>query len=362
MARLKSGVTYEQAKAEMAVVSRRLQVADPKNYQNLEANPIPILETWVAHVPLVLSLLFGAVAVVLLIACANVANLLLARGAARRREFAIRLALGASRFRLARQTIVESLLLAIVGGGIGLLLAVWIVFAIGQVDWLSIPRLDEVSVDWPALGFNFLAAIVAGLLCSVAPAIVATRQDVSRGLENGGRGFTGSRAQNRLRHALIVAEVALTFTLLYAAGLLTQSFVRMQRVDLGYDPSNALTFAITLPETTDPAGRQFIATYDRIVERLRRLPGVESVGLTTSLPTGDGVGGGSDVRVEGRPAPPHNYEANATDRVVNADYFRALRIPLLAGRLFTNTTLLAGPTSLLSTSRSRAASSPTVAR
>ncbi|MBO0858154.1 MAG: ABC transporter permease [Chloracidobacterium sp.] len=342
VARLKAGVNFEQAKAEMAVISQRLRAADPKNYENFEANPVPILETWVAQIRPVLLLLFAGVAVVLLIACANVANLLLARAAARRQEFAIRLALGASRFRLMRQMAVESLLLAIVGGGIGLSLAVWGVSALGKLKWLSIPRLDEMSVDWSVLGFNFLAMIITGLLCSAGPALVITRQDVSRGLESGGRGFAGSRAQNRTRHALIVAEIAGAFTLLYVAGLLTQSFSRMQRVDLGYDPRNVLTFSIILPETTDPDGRQFIATYDRIAERLRRLPGVEHVGLTTCLPTGDGDGFGGDIRIEGRPEPPNN-EANATLRVVSADYFLALRVRLLAGRLFDERDIIGRP-------------------
>src|SRR5262249_2797564 len=158
-----------------------------------------------------------------------------------------------------------------------------------------------------------------------------------------GRGFAGSRAQNRARHALIVVEIALTFTLLHVAGLLTQSFARMQRVDLGFNPRNVLTFSITLPETTDPVGRQFIATYDRIVERLRRLPGVERVGLTTSLPTGDGADAGGDIRVEGRPEPSNNNEAPATLRVVSADYFRALHIPLLAGRFFDERDIIGRP-------------------
>jgi putative ABC transport system permease protein len=343
VARLKPGVTFEQAKAEMAVISQRLQAADPKNYQNFEANPVPILETWVAQIRSVLLLLFGSVAVVLLIACANVANLLLARAAARRQEFAIRLALGASRFRLARQMAVESLLLAIIGGGLGLLLAVWVVSALVKVKWLSIPRLDEMSIDWSVLGFNFLAVIITGLICSAGPALVITRRDVDRSLETGGRGSAGGRAQNRARHALIVAEIALTFTLLYVAGLLTQSFARMQRVDLGYDPRNVLTFSITLPETTDPVGRQFIATYDRIVERLRRLPGVKHVGLTSSLPTGDGAVAGGDIRVEGRPEPSNNNESHGTLRVVSADYFRAIQIPLLAGRLFDERDIIGQP-------------------
>ena len=200
-ARLKPGVTFEQANAEMGVISRRLQAADPKNYQDFEAYVVPLFEIWVAQSRTVLLLLFGAVALVLLIACANVANLLLSRGAARRQEFAIRLALGASRARLTRQMIVESLMLALAGGGAGLLLALWIVSALGKVKWLGISRLDEVNVDWRALGFNLLAVIVTGLLCSAGPALVITRQDASRGLEAGGRGFAGSRTQNRARHA-----------------------------------------------------------------------------------------------------------------------------------------------------------------
>jgi putative ABC transport system permease protein len=334
VARLKPGVTFEQAKAEMSMISRRIQTADPKNYQDVEANLVPILETWVAQIRTVLLLLFGAVAVVLLIACANVANLLLARGAARRHEFAIRLALGASRFRLVRQMMVECLMLALIGGGIGLLSAAWIVSALGKVKWIAIPRLDEAHVDWSVLGFNFLAAICASLLCGIGPALLVTRQDVGRGLEVNGRGFTGGRSQNRARHALVVAEIAGAFALLYAAGLLTQSFMRMQRVDLGYDPRNVLTFAITLPESSDAVGLPMIASYDRITERIRRLPGVESVGLTTSLPTGDGANGSMDIKLVDRPAPPHNGGASATLRIVSADYFRALRIPLLAGRLF----------------------------
>ena len=333
-ARLKPGVTVGQANAEMAVISQRLQAADPKNYQDFVAYLVPLFELRVAQSRTVLLLLFGAVALVLLIACANVANLLLSRGAARRQEFAIRLALGASRARLTRQMMVESLTLALAGGGAGLLLALWIGSALGKVKWLGISRLDEVNVDWRALGFNLLGVIVTGLLCSVGPALVITRQDASRGLEAGGRGFAGSRTQNRTRHAVIVAEIALTFVLLYAAGLVTQSFVRMQRVDLGYDPHNILTFGITLPETSDPEGRQFIASYDRIAERIRRLPSVKYVGLTNLLPTGDGWNADMDIKVAGRPDPPNNSDARAKLRIVNADYFRALRIPLLEGRFF----------------------------
>jgi putative ABC transport system permease protein len=334
VARLKRGLSFEQAKAEMATISRQLEADDPQNYRGIEANLVPILETWVAQIRSVLRLLFATVAVVLLIACANVANLLLAKSAARRQEFAIRLALGASRLRLARQMMVESLLLAFIGGGLGLLLAVWIVSALGRLKWLSIPRFDEVNVNPAVLGFALLSALVTGVVCSLGPALTLSRQDVNRALESSGRIFTSSRAQNRTRHALIVAEIALTFVLLYTAGLVTQSLVRMQRVDLGYDPRHVLTFSITLPETTDPAGHQFVASYDRLIERIRRLSGVEQVGLTICLPTGDGAGGTMDVKIEGRPAPPHNGEANATLRVVNSDYFRALRIPLLQGRLF----------------------------
>src|SRR5262249_44408302 len=333
-ARLKPGVTFEQANAEMGLISRRLQAADPKNYQDFEAYVVPLFEIWVAQSRTVLLLLFGAVALVLLIACANVANLLLSRAAARRQEFAIRLALGASRARLTRQLMVESLMLALAGGGGGLLLALWIVSALGKVKWFGISRLDEVNVDWRALGFNLLAVIVTGLLCSAGPALVVTRHDASRGLEAGGRGFAGSRTQNRARHAVIVAEIALAFVLLYAAGLVTQSFVRMQRVDLGYDPHNILTFDITLPETSDPEGRQIIASYDRITERIRRLPGVKYVGLTNLLPTGDGRNADMDIKIAGRPDPPNNSDARAKLRIVNADYFRALRIPLLEGRFF----------------------------
>src|SRR5262249_44634023 len=304
------------------------------NYQDFEAYVVPLFEIWVAQSRTVLLLLFGAVVLVLLIACANVANLLLSRGAARRQEFAIRLALGASRARLTRQMIVESLMLALAGGGAGLLLALWIVSALGKAKWLGIPRLDEVNVDWRALGFNLLAVILTGLLCSAGPALVVTRQDASRGLEAGGRGLVGSRTQNRARHAVIVTEIALAFVLLYAAGLVTQSFVRLQHVGLGYAPHNILTFNITLPETSDPEGRQFIASYDRIAERLRRFPGVKYVGLTNLLPTGDGWNADMDIKIAGRPDPPNNSDARTTRRIDSWANIRALGSPLLEGRFF----------------------------
>src|SRR5262245_17961881 len=237
IARLKPEVSHDQANAEMAVISRRLEIADPKDKQGVGARLVPVLETWVADVRSVLMLLFGAVSVVLLVACVNVANLLLARDAARRQEFAIRMALGASRLRLARQMAVESLLLALIGGGSGLLMAVCLMPLLGKLNLLNIPRLDEVSIDPAVLAFNLLAALLTGLLCAIGPALAAARQDVNRALESRGRGFS---VRNGARKALIVAEIALTFALVYAAGLLGQSFARMQRVALGYDPRNVL--------------------------------------------------------------------------------------------------------------------------
>jgi predicted permease len=331
IARLKPGVTIDQANAEMAVISRRLEMADPEEKQGVGTHVVSALETWVENVRSILMLLFGAVTVVLLVACVNVANLLLARDAARRQEFAIRLALGASRLRLARQMAVESLLLALIGGGFGLLMAVCLMPLLARLNLLNIPRLDEVSIDPAVLACNLLAALLTGSLCAIGPALAAARQDVNRALEARGRGFS---ARNGARTALIVSEIALTFALVYAAGLLGQSFARMQRVALGYDPRNVLTFVLTLPETTDPTGRQVVASYDRIVERIRRLPGVESAGIASSLPTGEGGGLNMDVKVEGRPLPPHNGEANVTLRVVSEEYLRLMRIPLLHGRLF----------------------------
>ena len=189
----------------------------------------------------------------------------------------------------------------------------------GKLNWLNIPRLDEVNIDPAVLAFNLLAALLTGLLCGIGPALAVTRQDVNRALEATGRGFSDSRARNRARQGLIVTEIALTFALVYAAGLLVQSFARIQRVALGYDPRNVLTFVLTLPETTDPTGQQIV---------------VEGVGVTSSLPTGEGGGLNMDVKVEGRPLPPHNGEANVTMRVVSGEYLRLMRIPLLQGRLF----------------------------
>jgi predicted permease len=334
VARLKPDVSLDQAKAEMAVISRRLEIADPKDKQGVGARVVSVLETWVVEVRSVLMLLFGAVSIVLLVACVNVANLLLSRDAARRQEFAIRLALGASRLRLARQIAVESLLLALIGGGLGLLMAFCLMPLLGKLNWLNIPRLDEVNIDPAVLAFNLLAALLTGLLCGIGPALAVTRQDVNRALEARGRGFSDSRARSGARQALIITEIALTFALVYAAGLLAQSFARMQRVALGYDPRNVLTFLLTLPETTNPTGQQIVDSYDRIAERIRRLPGVERVGIVSSLPTGEGGGFNMDVKVEGRPLPPHNGEANVTLRVVSGEYLRLMRISLLQGRLY----------------------------
>jgi putative ABC transport system permease protein len=330
VARLNPGVTIDQASAEMAVISRRLEMADPKDKQGVGTHVVSVLETWVENVRSLLMLLFGAVTVVLMVACVNVANLLLARDATRRQEFAIRLALGASRLRLARQMAVESLLLALIGGGLGLLMAVCLMPLLARLNLLNIPRLDEISIDPAVLAFNLMAALLTGLLCAIGPALAAARQDVNRALEARGRGFS---SRNGARKALIVAEIALTFALVYAAGLLGQSFARMRRVALGYDPRNVLTFLLTLPETTDPTGRQIVASYDRIAERIRHLPGVESVGIACGLPTGGGAFN-MDVKVEGRPLPPHNGEANVPLSVVSGEYLRLMRIPVLQGRLF----------------------------
>jgi putative ABC transport system permease protein len=281
-----------------------------------------------------LLVLLGSVGFVLLIACANVANLTLARAAGRHRELAVRAALGAGRLRIARQLLTERILLALTGGLLGLLFAPWGINLLSAFVPENVPRRDETGVDLRVLGFTLCASLLTGLLFGIAPAPQSSKPDLNRTLKDGGRAGTGGRGRTHVRNALIVSEVALSLVLLVGAGLLVKSFVKLRNTDPGFDPGNTLTASLSLAPIRYDTDEKVTDFYRRLVERVRQLPGVESVGAVTPLPLSDNSTTLS-VSVVGQPPPPPGQGQTASARVVTPDYFRAQGIPLRAGRVFT---------------------------
>jgi putative ABC transport system permease protein len=294
---------------------------------------MPLQERVVGNMRITLLVLLGAVGCVLLIACANVANLLLARAAARGREIAVRAALGASRGRVVRQLLTESVLLALLGGAGGILLARWGVKLLMALSAAYLPRADEVHINAPVFGFALAVALFTGVLFGLAPALQSSRLDLTEALKEGGRGAGSGAQRHRTLNLLVVGEVALTVVLLIGAGLLAGSFVRLQQVRPGFDEKNLLTAQINLPNPYNQPQKK-TQFYEQLQQRVSALPGVESVGLITELPLAHQAAD-FGFTVEGRPAPPAGQGPHADIRNVNHDYFRAMRIPLLKGRYFT---------------------------
>ena len=333
IARLKPGASLEQARAEMSTISSRLEQQYPEANKGWGAAVIPLQEDIVGDVRPALLVLFSAVGFVLLIACANVANLMLARGASRRKEIALRIALGATRGRIVRQLLCESVLLSVAGGLLGLLLADWGGRLLVRLSSGSLPNTAEVGVDAWALGFTLLVSLAAGVVAGVAPALQFSKNELAQTLKQGtGRSAAGSMRQ-RTRKALVVCEVALSLILLVGAGLMIRSFWKLQNVDPGFDVSNTLTLSVGLPSTRYSEPQQQLAFHDRVLDQVRALPGVVAVGSTTTIPL---TGGGSKqpFSVEGRPAPPLSEQPLAQTRYVSPDYFKAIGIPLKQGRAF----------------------------
>jgi putative ABC transport system permease protein len=279
-----------------------------------------------------LLMLLGAVGLVALIACANVANLLLARGAGRAGEIAIRAALGADRSRLVRQLLTESTLLSVMGGVLALMLASASFGVIIRLAPQGIPRLDQLSIDGPVLGYTAGLVLLTAALFGLWPALQATRPEMREMLQEAGRRGTGSREGSRVRSALVVAEVALALTLLTGAGLLIRSFVELRRVDPGFNPAGVLTFDVSLPDARYPNGDRTTAFYDDLLGRIREIHGVRSAGAIFGLPLSD-FGFRSSFEVEGAPLP-QEQQPSVNMRLVSADYFGTLEIPLKQGRLF----------------------------
>jgi predicted permease len=330
IARLERGVSLEQAREAMNVIAAGYRTAHPANLDAPSAiELIPLLDDAVGAQRESYLLIFGAVACVLLIACANIANLLLARFAGRRREIAARFALGASRGDVVRQLVSESMLLAGLGGAVGLLLAEWALRALAAFGADLIPRAAEISLDPIALGFTLLATLVTGLLIGLLPAMQASGVSVLEALKEAGPGSVG--AGRHLRAGLLVVEVSLSLVLLIAAGLLLTSFARLQRVDPGFEPEGVFTAGIALPRHYSPA--KTLEFYEQFYQRLATLPGASSAALSDLVPL---TGGQTPtvVAVAGRPIPPLSELATATRHVVSPRYFSTLGIPLRAGRDF----------------------------
>ncbi|MBV9924265.1 MAG: ABC transporter permease [Acidobacteria bacterium] len=330
---LKEGVTLEQARAETDLIARRLEEQYPDSNERWNLNLIPLQEQLVGSVRTSLWVLLGAVGFVLLIACANVSNLMLARAASRRRELALRTALGASRWRVARQQLTESLLLAVAGGAAGLLLAAWGVDALAALGAGDIPRTREIGVDGRVLLFTAALSVLTGLAFGLLPALRASRPDLNEVLKDAGRGTSGP-GRGRVRAALVVSEIALALTLLTGAGLLVKSFVGLRHVNPGFDPSNILTVRIDLARARYAKPEQAASFFGELQRRVAALPGVEAAGLVTELPL-SGQPNDTYFYVADRPPQTADQKVTADFRRVNQDYFRAMRIPVLRGRGFT---------------------------
>jgi putative ABC transport system permease protein len=332
-ARLKPGVTMEQARAELATIANRIEQQNPLTNSNMSFRATPLKEAIVGDVRRALLVLLGAVAFVLLIASANVANLLLARAAVREKEVAIRAALGASRARLTRQLLTESMLLAAIGGLLGLLLARWGVQLLLQFGPGNLPRLEEIAIDGRVLGFTCLISLASGILFGLAPAVQSGRSDLNKSLKEGGRSAADGEGRSRVRSILVVAEIALSVVLLAGAGLMLKSFLRLQAVSPGVNPNHALTMQISLPRRQYHDDSQVISFYQHLLEKVQTLPGVESAGVGMSLPP-NLLQVTDYFTIEGQPAVSERMLGLADLVFVSPDYFRALGVPLVKGRYF----------------------------
>jgi predicted permease len=332
LGKLKPGVAAEQARAELDGIAKQIKRQHPEALTGAGANVVSLKERTVSGVRTLLLVLLGAVGLVLLIACVNVTNLFLARAVGRRREVAIRLALGATRVRLIRQFLVESVTISILGGAAGLLVAAAGVKLLASLAG-NLPRAEAIQVDVPVLLFTAAIALLAGVLSGLAPALSTSDLSLASAVHEGGRSTTGSRKANRLRQVLVVGEVALSTVLLIGAGLLIKSFERLRSVDPGFPATRALTMSLSLPDTQYKTPAQVTAFFENLSAKVKSLPGVESLGMVTKLPL-QGIYEDRVFDILGRPSLP-GQTPDAMLRAADPGYFQTMGIPLKRGRVFT---------------------------
>jgi putative ABC transport system permease protein len=333
--RLRSDVTLTRSQADMSAIAARLSQQHPEKTSGHGVKIQVLTDVVIGDIGLALYVFLGAVGFVLLIACANLANLMLARIGGRQREIAVRSALGASRLRIVRQLLTESLMIAVAGGGAGLLLAIWAVRWLVSLNLEAIPRVHEISVDTRVAGFTLLISVATGVLFGLAPALQVSKPALTDALKESGRTTAGLR-KNRLRSALVVSEVALSLVLLVGAGLLIRSFAKLNQIDPGFNTDRVLTLGVSLLPNKYPTDEQVATFYSQILEQSAALPGVVSAAATSELPL-SGNATSDYFTIEGRPAIAKESEPLTEYRVVTPRYFQSMGIPLLAGRDFSET-------------------------
>jgi putative ABC transport system permease protein len=343
--RLKPGITIAQAQAEANTIVANWHPLFPDNYEpstKFGATIYPLHDLVIGGMRPALMILLGAVAVVLLIACANLTTMLLARAGAREREFAIRLALGAGRMQLVRQMLSESVLLAIIGGTAGVVLAIWGLDLLRSIGAQTVPRIAEVNLDLRVLLVTLGTAVVTGIVIGLIPALASGKPELTEALKEGGRGATSGLRRNRLRNALVIAEVALALVLLVGAGLLLKSFVRLQNVHPGFESKNVLTMEVALPVLKYPRGKPVADFYAEATRRVKALPGVEAAAFTSILPL-SGTNSDSSFAIEGRDHMAEKIFPDEEIRDVTPEYFSVIKVPLLQGRFFNDGDQFDGP-------------------
>ena len=335
VARLKPGVSIDRAQADMNTIAQRMSIEHSSTYRTgYGASVIAMRDDIVGEVRPTLLILLGAVGFVLLIACANVANLLLARGVARQKEVAVRTALGATRVRLIRQLLTESTILAIIAGGLGLLLALWGVEFLVSLSPASIPRLNEISLDARVVAVTMSVSLLTGLLFGLAPAMQFSKPDLNETLKDVGRNSTDGRQRQRLRGLLVISELALSVVLLIGAGLMIRSFIRVQVADPGFNAENLLTMRLSLPRSKYPDFNRQTRFFQDLIERIQAQPGVQSTATINVLPL-SGSTADRSFKIEGRNVIQGEPGPDEELRFISPGYFSTMGIPLLRGRAFT---------------------------
>ena len=333
LGRMKDNVTIEQAQADVSTIASRLATEYPDTNSKVGATLVPFHEQLVGSIKRPLLVLLGAVGFVLLIACANVANLMLARAATREREMALRSALGASRTRVIRQLLTESGLLAFAGAATGLALAYALLRLLVNLSPPGTPGLDQIAIDRYVLAFTVLIAAFTGIIFGLAPALQLSKVDLNRSLKDTGKGTPGGVRGGRLRGALVIAEMALALLLLIGSGLLMKSFILLQRVDPGFNPDHVVTLRTILSRTPYPTPPHLVNFYTQLLDRVKATPGVQSAATISTLPL-SGNQTDTNFLIEGRPAPLPNQEPSAWFNSISPDYFQTMQLRMVKGRAF----------------------------